>query len=1128
MTEREMQIRERARSLNMTEALEEIDRPEEQYQCSICKVFCYLSQITCHCTPKIACIDHADLLCKCPKQSRVLRKRFSDAELQDISAKVAERAAVPSVWRAKLNKVLSESARPPLRGLRALLAEGDRINYPLAELQQLRKCVIKANEWVDLANSFTTRKPSRKRPRRSRGRPSTDGASNAVTDDIVDRPDRGLEDLYALLREVDSLGFDSPEVASLRAVASEAEEIQHKARNLLASVPSSRDRDVYIQECERLILQGSSLNVCVEELIEIEKIVMRQQLIKQLDEELDDDNLTLEDIRHFVARAHACDLGNEGGYLKRLESLQRAGDDWEERVRDILSKQRRTMEELDEFAKPSDIPIDPDLYERILGMRARAKDIEKQARTWLVPEPGCPKPKVADVQKLTTRAEKDFNITAVNDLKRTVDFAVDLENRCDSVLKGTYRHVDEDTDIFTTMRQWRSYAKEHLTMFTLPNFDRLDKQLTQHFRWIEGLPWFCRQHHEGHGRAVLDDVIESTKPEDDLPPSDEYFTCICTTPVRPPAPGTVSDAVQCDHCYARFHGVCAANGGSCPFCDHHHWNGTIHKERNWHFCYLPTMLANAPELTKNYSDDWKQLELIVHHVDRLSGVIGQFLTFASQSVNQRPEYIPQVRHYMRKLYKIQFAVSPNPEVSFGLDLAGLHRILAGQPAPVRLKKRRRPKFVFGQEIDKDWVDGTRCICRGRTNYLLNYPTVECELCNKFYHGGCVFFPIDSTLPSIPRRFMCPLCCLRKNRIYPYSDVRVKHIGASICLRQDFSDADSDIENPDPDIYVDTKEMLDTFSKDIIYLRLPPPYTQTLFVELIRFTPGQPDNVAAGASNGSSTPHTLPAISGHSSVSNGTNTPQSRLPSHAPRSSHSNGHGHSHGHGHGHSHSHSHSHSHGHGLGPPPVSNHALKSTSPIIPYERGRSSGAASSHHVPPPPPWTTASRWSNAAIAAAPPTARSHPGMEPLRSPLQTPPQSSRKRKYADDGAPQHEERSISLITSPMQSSPKRQHSSSSHTPQPPPRSNQGLSPSLAMIMSPSSNDIRSPHQNHGPYGPPPPHAPRVPVPPTRMHEDGPPPSRKMKPSFRPEDDRWAGHSGPAPLQTIDLRTRTPPPPRH
>ncbi|THH02163.1 hypothetical protein EW026_g654 [Hermanssonia centrifuga] len=836
MVDRELDARTQARAMEMDEILEESDRPEDQYQCTICKTFCYLSQITCACTTKVVCVDHVDQLCKCPKTSRVLRKRFNDIELQDTQFKVAERAEIPSVWRAKLKKLLSESAQPNLRNLRTLLSEGDRIIYPLPELHSLRKCVTRANEWVDAANSFLIRKPSRKRPRRLRGRVS--GGDAAIGDEVmVDKSDRSLEDLYALVQEVEDLGFDCQEISALKVLTKDAEETKAKAKALLDTVASTRERDAYIQECERLMLHGSTLNVQVDELLEVEKIVMREQLLKEM-EELNFDQLTITDIRHLLSRGRLCGLtlGNER--MKSLDIRLRTGQVWEDRAKAVLEKPQRTLDELEEAAKTlPGVPIDPVLLETLVNSRARGKEIERQINAWMVPDPALPKPRVQDVVKLVSRGEKEFNILILQDMRRTVDFAVDLESRCDSVLKNRYQHNDE-SDVFSTMRQWHTYAKEHLTMFTLPNLERFEKQLTLHFRWLEGLPWYCRAHHAAHGKPILDDVVDSTRPEDDLPPTDEYFTCICNIPVRPPLPGTMSDAVQCDHCFARFHGLCAANGGSCPFCDHQHWNGTIHKERSWHFCYLPTILMHAPEITKNYSEDWKELEIMVHRVDRLSGVIGQFLSFASQPANQRAEYIPQVRHYMRKLYRIQFAVSPNPEISYGLDLAGLHRILAGQPTPVRMKKRRRPKFTFGQDLDKDWVDGTRCICRGRTSYLLNYPTVECELCGKLYHGGCVFFPVDATLGS-NNRFMCPLCCLRKNRTYPYSEVRVKHI-----------------DNPDQDMYVDTKEMLDTFSKDIVYTKLPHPYTQTLFVELCRFTPGQPDSMAGNAStngNGSATP-----------------------------------------------------------------------------------------------------------------------------------------------------------------------------------------------------------------------------------------------------------------------------------
>ena len=777
MANREMDRRVKSRSLGFPETLEREDRPEEQYQCTICKTFCYLSQITCQCTSKVVCVDHADLLCEDrAAHQRSLRKRFSDEELQETLAKVVEREGVPAAWRSKFSKLLIESARPSLRSLRAVLAEGERINFPLPQLSDLRKFVNRANEWLDSANAFLVRKQSRKRSRR-RGRPSLQEAAANVMDDPGDRPDRGMNDLYSLLREVDVLGFDCPEIGQLRALAHQAEELRGKASALLESPPEEDGRENHLQECKRLLLSASSVNVLLDEMLEVEMIVDRVQVVKELEEKLEDEAavLTLDEIRHLLTRARTCNIPPDNKHLKMLEARQRDGNNWEERARNILAQPVKTIDELDDFANmDTGIPIDPGVLDRLMASRAKAKDFDKQAKAWLSPESNAPKPRVQEVMRLVNRAEKDFSIISIQDLKRTTEIAIDLETRCDQVLRNRYHSADED--VFETMGQWKTYARDHLRMFSLPTFEKLDTQLKLHYQWLVDLPWYCREHQEAHGQAILDDVLECTNPDDDAPPSDEYFTCICMNPVRPPPPGGVSDAVQCDHCYARFHGLCAKTGGSCPFCDHHHWNGAIHKERNWHFCYLPGILSKAPEITKHYSEDWKQLEVIVHRVDRLSQHIGQFLSYTSQPANQRQGYIHQVRHFMRKLYKLQFAVSPNPEVSFGLDLAGLHRILAGRPPVIRPKKRRRPRFTFGQDVDSDWSDGTRCICRGRTPYLLNYPTVACESCNKSYHAGCVFYPVEAPETA---RFLCPLCCLRKNRLYPYSDVRVKPIG--MCL-----------------------------------------------------------------------------------------------------------------------------------------------------------------------------------------------------------------------------------------------------------------------------------------------------------------------------------------------------------
>ena len=109
-----MADRETARLSGIGEVLEEEDRPEDQYQCNICKTFCYLSQVICQCSKKVVCVDHRDLLCDNRTPHHIqLRKRFTDEDLMETYSRLAERAAIPSVWQSKLTKLLSESARHP-------------------------------------------------------------------------------------------------------------------------------------------------------------------------------------------------------------------------------------------------------------------------------------------------------------------------------------------------------------------------------------------------------------------------------------------------------------------------------------------------------------------------------------------------------------------------------------------------------------------------------------------------------------------------------------------------------------------------------------------------------------------------------------------------------------------------------------------------------------------------------------------------------------------------------------------------------------------------------------------------------------------------------------------------------
>jgi histone demethylase JARID1 len=130
-------------------------------------------------------------------------------------------------------------------------------------------------------------------------------------------------------------------------------------------------------------------------------------------------------------------------------------------------------------------------------------------------------------------------------------------------------------------------------------------------------------------------------------------------------------------------------------------------------------------------------------------------------------------------------------------------------------------------------------------------------------------------------------------------------------------------------------MLDNFSKEIVYMKMLPPYTQTLFVELIRFTPGQPDGLY---SNGHNHRHNGTPSMGRQAVA-----------------------------------------------APPPHSRHvphpSMQGSSALNGFASERPMTLASQ---PAPPPW---SRWSTMTV---PPVGTPPPGHIP-------PPPSSRKRKFVD-----------------------------------------------------------------------------------------------------------------------------------
>ncbi|KAJ2412497.1 hypothetical protein GGI10_003647 [Coemansia sp. RSA 2530] len=64
----------------------DVDLPDEiKQQCYVCKAFSFLSAVVCSCSSNyISCLLHAETACKCVGEQKILKKRYTDRDLQDI------------------------------------------------------------------------------------------------------------------------------------------------------------------------------------------------------------------------------------------------------------------------------------------------------------------------------------------------------------------------------------------------------------------------------------------------------------------------------------------------------------------------------------------------------------------------------------------------------------------------------------------------------------------------------------------------------------------------------------------------------------------------------------------------------------------------------------------------------------------------------------------------------------------------------------------------------------------------------------------------------------------------------------------------------------------------------------
>lgn len=598
--------------------------------------------------------------------------------------------------------------------------------------------------------------------------PAEDATKIKVT--LPTSPGTPKLDVEDLLREAGELRLDSLEMRGLDDLTKPAAGEDQRASAMVAELDRAGpnpplDRTAW----DALFFEAYRHNYRLHPFEEVGRVVERIRLL-EVPRSVQDTSLTMEDVEELQNQALTCSLPSKNEEFFKLKELAERGTRWHKYAHLLLNTSIVTLQDLDKLATPPyPAPVFHQLLESIGSLRARACEIEKQAKAILYPSLGSRTP-IPEALRLVSSVPKCFFIPAVQILAEVAPQAAHIEKTCFDMINNRYSPRSFCQSPVEELRDMRNTVQEKLRMFAIPSFDIADQQLAQHDAWLEKLPWYRAGDPAMQPELIVDEVLENTQPGNDAPPSDPACTCICLLPVKN-ASGRQANVVRCYDCGAKFHSKCVE--GSCPFCDHHHWSGALAKPRNFEFTDLLQLATTVPDLTRNYSSVWNHISVIITSVGRLIKSIAAFLSgLLETTTSPPPTLITKIRHFLRILYKIQFRIRARADLPpYGLSLCYLYRYLANKTQTRDAARPRRPYFFFTAEHMPLASDGSRCICKGSRG---GHHLLTCKSCSFKFHANCVI--LEDASNSCPEHWRCPMCVTRKGKQYPQSAVRVRAIG----------------------------------------------------------------------------------------------------------------------------------------------------------------------------------------------------------------------------------------------------------------------------------------------------------------------------------------------------------------
>uniref|UniRef100_A0A671PMH8 [histone H3]-trimethyl-L-lysine(4) demethylase n=1 Tax=Sinocyclocheilus anshuiensis TaxID=1608454 RepID=A0A671PMH8_9TELE len=384
----EKMLREKAYKLGVWHS-QQVDYdllPDEERQCAKCRTTCYLSAITCPCSPdQLVCLHHIEDLCSCPVKSYTLNYKYTLAELKPLFQALTARAESYEDWASKVNKILkADQDDKNLEELRSLVVEAEKKTYPETDLlSHLCQVIQNADRCTSMAQQLLNGK------RQTRYRSGGGKSQNQLT----------VEELRSFVNQLYDLPCTIRQAPFLKALLNRVEQFQQESSDLLAEdMPGS-------SALLGLLDEGASLDVELPQLAVLRQRLEQARWVEAVQEASDQPaDLSLDCMRRLIDQGvglapHACVERT----MARLQELLTVCEHWEEKAHNMLTaRPRHSIVTLEAAIQEVDsIPA-------YLPSCLQLKDCVSRAREWIMEadalQAGGHIPGLAALSELVSRA----------------------------------------------------------------------------------------------------------------------------------------------------------------------------------------------------------------------------------------------------------------------------------------------------------------------------------------------------------------------------------------------------------------------------------------------------------------------------------------------------------------------------------------------------------------------------------------------------------------------------------------------------------------------------------------------------------------------------------------------------